>query len=673
MSLNAKYNQRGFMMPMLIVLFGASTMILLAIMQYVTTVTTFTNDVIYRQVALSSARSALDYGKEQFDGNQNFDSLVNPANDDNNNNNIVDTLEEKTLLTNSKYRVTYQIEIIPNSTSPDGRSKKVKGIGKVYLPPSSKQAKFTRIINGEIVRSQIVAHDPSDFSPLAWYDASCNAINIDDGVTIPNPDTDCANDTVLTSGASSATGNPISIREELPSGAHCGGEPNAGSASDMIISFSKNSECGLQQQNVGLVFNFKNTLPKGAVITHAFFQFTSAAKDSSNADFIIYGIDANNTPSFTNGGNGQLSTAPLTNGDHDTNNSTNGFVNWSPGPWTGANQSGKHQRTDNLKDLVQEIINRPGWQPSADGTTGNIGFIVKYNDGPGARRAKRAPLTLNITYQGHAAAATNDRVTVWRDRSGNGHHMTAISDAARPTKSTIAMNSTGLMLHGKPMVSFTTTSGMSTSVPVTSERNSNAYTAIALMRIRNGTEQNTGHGAIASFWGGGMTNNERLAPFWRHPVPIHSWDTNPSTGQVYTDSNYICIARNTVEKICKWDSLNGANAFWKKYSSRESILERNALFRVNGAGSVYGQSQQVANVRLQAPYTIALGADAQYLTPRSEVEIAEIILYDRAITCPQIESVEEYLAQKWGTSELGVPSQTLYDSQGCAENNIPAY
>lgn len=663
-------DNKGFIMPMIIILFGACTLILLSVMQYVVTVANFSNDVIFRQVALSAAKSALDYGKEEFDGRQDFDEIVDPALDDTNSNSIADKLEEKEMFTNSKYRVTYQVTIIENSTSDDGRSKIAKGIGKVYLPSTSTVPRYTRVINGEIVRSQIVAHDPSDFSPLAWYDASCNASIIIKGGHYPNTDPDCQFDTLLKDGTDSAAGNPISMKEETTTGTYCGGEPETASPpSDQMLSMSTGGECGDTAQLVGMIFNLGSKLPKGAAIEQAYIQFGTGAKSMGGIDLKIQGVAADNVPKFTKSGNYQLSGAAR----------TTSFSSWSPPVWASVNQSGIPQRTVNIKDVIQEIIDRPGWTPSTDGTSGNIGIIIERTGGTGARHALNAPITLNITYSGYVGAINDgDSVKVWRDRSGNGHHMMALSESARPTKSSISLSDTSLKLHGRPMVVFSpTASGMKTNVPGSSGRNGNSYTAIAAMRMKNGTEKTYGRGAMVSMYGAGNTNWTTYAPLWRHPDPIHSWDVSSGL-----NSNHLCNAtlhypsgttEYNYEKVCVWHDLDNSIRHWGTYSSREGVIERDQTLRINGKNPGYGQSHYFSEIKLQAPYTIALGAHARELNPYSDIEIAEIILYDRSLTCPQIESVEKYLVDKWGMDEAGLPPETIYKSQGCPENNIPAY
>lgn len=623
------HQNAAFMLPTVMIMLGLATIIILSLLQFIVVMTTFTNQIIYRQIALTAAHGALEFGKEQFDGNLSYSGTA-----------------ETTLFQNSRYRVTYQLNQIPGSLSLDGRSQRMQGIGRVYLPPAAASASYTRVINGEVVRSQIVSKDPSDFSPMAWYDASCNA----------NTSTDptCQVDTVLKDGSSSASMVASSTREESSAGDYCGGAPATG---DGLLSFNRDNECGLwEQQLVGMTFNFGASLPKGTTIQDAYVQFTSGAKaDADQVSMHIYGIAADNQPNFTAVGNDQIWGKPLTAAE----------VVWDPGPWASPNQSGAFQRTPNLKSVIQEIINRPGWN-----TGNNIALFFEYHTGPGTRRAKMSPITLNLTYSNNVPANTNDLVRYWRDRSGNGFHLSAVNDASRPTKKTIVQNPTTTAPNGKPMISFTPgASAMTATVPANTARASNTYTVFTVMNVLNTTDSVNGTGSILSFWGSG-TNNTLLSPLWRHPYSgFHSWDAASGINQ-----NDLCIARDNVERICRNVTnleMDGETS-WAILSMRESITERNRLFRISGTNSP-PQNLEDSVIQLNAPYTIAVGAQANNLTQAAGVQIAEIIIYDRELTCPQMEAVEAYLAAKWGFNDPNLPAFNKYQSAGCAENNVPAY
>ncbi len=616
--MNERKRQDGFLMPTVVIVFGVSLIILLAIFQYVTTTVTLTSQVVYQQISLTAARGALDFGKEQFDSNASYPGTA-----------------ETEMFHNDTYKVTYELVKV----SQDGREMRVQGIGRVYLPADATSARYSRTINGEIIRSQITAGDPLDFSPMAWYDASCNDNTSSEAI--------CQNNTVLKSGTNSAAGNPTSLREEQENGNFCGGAPDTG---DNNLALPTGGECGGNppssnnpKQRVGLVFNLGTQLPKGVALTDARIQFTSAVKDTANIVLRVKGIDVDNVANFTNSSSAQINGAATTDAS----------VTWDPASWNSPNQSSSAQRTADIKSIIQEIIDRPGWN-----TGNNIGIFIEYQSGPGARRAKMAPITLTVTYTGASRADTGDSVQTWRDRSGNGLDLTSQSGIGNwPIKGTVSVTPVSAAPNGKPMILFQSGhSYMTATVPASSGRVANTYTAFAVMRVKSGTTTDN-NASLVGFYGSG-TGNVRYSPFLRA-----------------SNGSDICIARSTTQRLCNsyGSSIATSPQHWTIWSAREALTERDMQMRRNGHNPSIGQSQFYDPVTLSAPYQIVLGADAQNLTPNSDVEFAEVILYDTMLPCPQIESVEQYLAQKWGYTDTSLSATDIYSSDGCTENTIPAY
>ncbi len=104
-----------------------------------------------------------------------------------------------------------------------------------------------------------------------------------------------------------------------------------------------------EDQWVGLRFNGLD-IPQGATISNAYIQFTADEDQSDAADLIIYGEDLNNATAFT-GLNFNLS----------ARTHTSASVNWSVSAWT-SESAGAAEQTPNISSIVQEIVNRPGWQ-----------------------------------------------------------------------------------------------------------------------------------------------------------------------------------------------------------------------------------------------------------------------------------------------------------------------
>lgn len=122
-------------------------------------------------------------------------------------------------------------------------------------------------------------------------------------------------------------------------------------------------------QLIGLRFTNLN-IPQGAYIESAFIQFT-ADNNSVNDPLTIeiYGQDSDN--SFTFGGNNNIGSRPK----------TSAMVEWSPANWVSHFDRGDAQKTPDISSVIQEIVNRPGYNSNSA-----IGIIID-GFGNGMRKA----------------------------------------------------------------------------------------------------------------------------------------------------------------------------------------------------------------------------------------------------------------------------------------------
>ena len=114
---------------------------------------------------------------------------------------------------------------------------------------------------------------------------------------------------------------------------------------------------------------FEPDLPQGAFISSAYIRFTADEIDTGQTDLVIR-AEANDDA------------AQLAYVDFDITNRTpgNASVVWSPSAWRYKHATGALQTTPNLGPLVQEVVNRPGWQPQ-----NGMMFLV---EGAGERTAE---------------------------------------------------------------------------------------------------------------------------------------------------------------------------------------------------------------------------------------------------------------------------------------------
>ena len=124
---------------------------------------------------------------------------------------------------------------------------------------------------------------------------------------------------------------------------------------------------GTEEQTIGIRFTDIN-IEQGASITNAYIQFTTFQASVGVSDLTISGQDDGNPSSFT-GSDFNISNRSLTSSS----------INWSPNNWLIDEENGDNQKTSNLSNIVQELIDKPSWN------IGNaMAFII---EGSGVRGA----------------------------------------------------------------------------------------------------------------------------------------------------------------------------------------------------------------------------------------------------------------------------------------------
>jgi hypothetical protein len=115
-----------------------------------------------------------------------------------------------------------------------------------------------------------------------------------------------------------------------------------GTALEMVLSGSVNQLVGYRFTSI--------TIPVGSVIMSANIQFTTEVASTTGTQLHIAGQASDNALTFGTTSN-NLSLRPVTAAS----------ATWQPVAWTLVGEAGANQRTPNLKNVVQEITNRPGW------------------------------------------------------------------------------------------------------------------------------------------------------------------------------------------------------------------------------------------------------------------------------------------------------------------------
>jgi lysophospholipase L1-like esterase len=125
----------------------------------------------------------------------------------------------------------------------------------------------------------------------------------------------------------------------------------------------KNSDLEMTYDNfdqaVGVRFT-NITIPQHAIIQNAYVQFQVDEANSEATSLVIRGEATDDALPFT--------TAVL--GDITSRAVTAAGVFWDPPAWNTVSAAGPEQQTPDIKDVVQEIVNQPGW------STGNSLAII---------------------------------------------------------------------------------------------------------------------------------------------------------------------------------------------------------------------------------------------------------------------------------------------------------
>ena len=137
---------------------------------------------------------------------------------------------------------------------------------------------------------------------------------------------------------------------------------------------------GSRRQTVGMRFNGVG-IPQGAAILNAYLQFQVDETNSGSVSLEIRGQNDDNATTFTSS-DGNITSRPTTAAS----------VSWAPPSWTSVGATGSGQRTPDLKDIIQEIVNRTGWAAN----NSLVIIITGSGERPAASRGVRQPVEKRV-------------------------------------------------------------------------------------------------------------------------------------------------------------------------------------------------------------------------------------------------------------------------------------
>ena len=237
----------------------------------------------------------------------------------------------------------------------------------------------------------------------------------------------------------SSTPDPVIVERRIASGSDDVEQAASGTmyfdSSDLEL--VDDPEFNGNGQTIGLRFAGLG-IPQGAVITAAYLQFQVDEADTGTVSLQIRGQDADNAAAFSSA-----------SGDLTSRATTASVIGWSPAAWTGVGASGLEQRTPDLSDVVQQIVNRPGWAPD-----NALAFLVS---GSGERTAESfdgdpgaAPL-LHVEYvaadPGNQAPAANDDAA--STQSGQAVAINVLANDGDPDGDPLTVSAVGAAANGQ--------------------------------------------------------------------------------------------------------------------------------------------------------------------------------------------------------------------------------
>ncbi|NVJ62264.1 MAG: hypothetical protein HWE27_17890 [Gammaproteobacteria bacterium] len=180
---------------------------------------------------------------------------------------------------------------------------------------------------------------------------------------------------------------------------------------------------------MGLRFTNIN-ISKSAQITRAFIQFTTDEVTTGNSYIEIYAENSANPSRFDSVRN-----------NISNRKKTDESILWTPSGWESIGESGTQQRTPDLSDIVQSIVNRNDWQPGNNMVfifTGNGRRTAESYDGSSSRAAR-----LVVEYLEEDDGNTgepNSRVKTMGSSSGySGNDKLTLSTPAQAKKGDLLM------------------------------------------------------------------------------------------------------------------------------------------------------------------------------------------------------------------------------------------
>ena len=578
----ARHNEEGFMLPSMMILLALIAIIGATMIQTTLASQTAAIKHSYVQIAHVASKAGIDYAKEQFELLPSYSGTA-----------------EFNFITNTKYRVTLQIEVLQTISS---TQKRIQSYGRVYIPDTASTAAYVRDIKSTIIRNGELAGDPGDYYPSLWLDAgSANSL-------YKGPS---SNSQTVAALYGSGSGDIVEeFGSDATTASNRGKLEFTGSQIEMPCA-SGVPPCGgsFGTQKIGLRYR-GITAPKSATITNAYIQFTASsvqtAQASGTTNFSVRGIAQDNPSSWS--------------GNYDVTNRTKTTANltWASPNWNTVNASGANERVS-VTGIVQELVNRSGWNPSQA-----MAFAISYTSGSGVRKAYKGQNsdpkpTLYIQWSdpgGQVATTTGDPIEKWEDVSGNNYDA-VFAYGTRPTLQNNQINSL-------PAVRFSADGTLLSSIAANLA--GTGTTVMAVMKPR--------------------TTSASDARFVSFMNSAQNADNNTLDGGSVLQKSGSSTTMTQRYNNTAGETLSGAiDGAWGMHTSRFGNLRVERLLK-NSSPDNYSEFISGVNYSVNQIYiggTRSTAAGANY----ADMDLAELVVYNKELSCSQLQLVEYYFSQKY--------------------------
>ncbi len=509
---------------------------------------------------------------------------------------------EQDLFSNNFYRATIEVVVL---FSQGPSAKRVQGIGRVYIPTLATNAKVVRDIKATIIRSGEHVNDnndnndndndttnPDSFNPLLWLDAN-------------ESDTLYKSNASNTQTVSSLYGNGNSVVEERGSDASKKQGKLSSGGDDLEMSWDGNSK---GHQTIGLRFKSIVT-PQAATIQNSYIQFTTDETKSAGAvQLLVQGVSQDNPGAWS--------------GDYAVTNAakTTASVTWQPANWNIVGSSGANERVD-VTAIVQELVNRAGW---ANGNS--MAFSISWITGNGVRTAEKgkngSDPKLFIQWAGGGggvtkATADGDSIDQWYDRSSNNNNA-VFTYGTRPI---LKLN----QVNGKNAVRFSSNGALLSAINSLSDRE-----LVAFMVMAPRTTSSTDARFLSVM--NTAQNDDNNTPDGL--VPFMKSGSSSTLQQVYDNTTGRTI-------------VNAIDGNWGAFTSRMSDLYSERLLKNSNPDNYnpdFTVNYTVDQIYLGGRRSGSVGADY------ADMDVAEVLVYDRAFVCSELQLIENYFKSKYNFS-----------------------